>query len=51
MLKMVVDSDDKDNTDFKDDDGVEGQILQLNFVTISTNFDAKLSFLGSIRWK
>ena len=41
------DCDDRDDIDFEDDDGVRGEFLQSNFVSIS--FDANLSFPGSIR--
>ena len=34
------DCDDKDDTDFEDDDGVKGKFLQPSFISISTIFDA-----------
>ena len=45
------DCNDKVDIDFEDDDGVRGEFFQYNFVSISTIFDANLSFLGSIRCK
>ena len=43
--------DDKDDIDFEDDEGVEGEFLQSIFVSISTISDANLSFPGSILCK
>ena len=43
------DCDDRDDIDFEDDDGVSGEFLQSNFVSISTLFDTNLSFPGLIR--
>ena len=43
------DCDDRDDIAFEDDDGVRGEFLQSNFVSMSTIFDANLSFPGLIR--
>ena len=43
---MIVYENDDEN-----DDGVRGEYLQSNFVSISTIFDANLSFSVSIRCK
>ena len=43
MIKMIL--------ILNDDDGVKDKFLQFNFATISTIFDANLSFPGSIRCK
>ena len=42
------DGDYKHDIGFEDGDGVKGEFLQFNLVSISTVFDANLSFSGSI---